>query len=107
MNVLITAGGSGIGFAMGHAFARAGWQVWVTDIDEDALQDCPDDWERDVVDASDAAAMAKLFDRIGAHWGSLDAVCANAGSRDPQPLWKTSNWTIGASAYQSIWKVRF
>jgi len=36
--VLITAGASGIGRAMEEAFAAQGAQVWVTDIDENALR---------------------------------------------------------------------
>jgi|GEM_PF-5639794 len=48
--VLVTAGASGIGRAIGGAFAAGGWSVWVTDIDEAALATCPDDWRTDVVD---------------------------------------------------------
>ena len=39
--VLITAGASGIGWAIAEAFAALGAQVWVTDIDEDALEQVP------------------------------------------------------------------
>ncbi len=84
--VLITAGGSGIGHAMGRAFAAKGWQVWVTDINVAALADCPDTWEKDAVDAADAPGMADLFDRIGSHWGHLDAVVANAGIAGPTAM---------------------
>jgi NAD(P)-dependent dehydrogenase (short-subunit alcohol dehydrogenase family) len=42
--VLITGGGSGIGYAMAQAFGSIGAQVWVTDIDQTALDDCPKDW---------------------------------------------------------------
>lgn len=81
--VLITAGASGIGYAMGQGFAAAGYQVWVTDVDETALGNCPNDWETSLVDASDEVQMADLFDQIETAWGGLDAICANAGIAGP------------------------
>jgi NAD(P)-dependent dehydrogenase (short-subunit alcohol dehydrogenase family) len=77
--VLITAGASGIGRAMGEAFFAAGWNVWVTDIDPSALASCPAGWRADQVDASDEAAMDDLFARIQKVWGGLELLCANAG----------------------------
>ena len=44
--VLITGGASGVGRAMGEAFAREGREVWVTDIDPKALKDIPKTWKR-------------------------------------------------------------
>ncbi|MEM9350527.1 MAG: SDR family oxidoreductase [Pseudomonadota bacterium] len=76
---LITAGASGIGRAMGERFAEAGYDVWVTDVDGDALAACPDSWTTHRVDASDEGAMAELFRQIG----PLDALCANAGIAGP------------------------
>lgn len=76
---LITAGASGIGLAMGHAFAAAGYDVWVTDVDGDALSRCPTSWTTKTVDVGDDGAMADLFDQIG----QVDAVCANAGIAGP------------------------
>lgn len=77
--VLVTAGGSGIGFAIACAFAATGARVWVTDIDEAALAQCPTAWRRDRVDVADPAAMRALFGRLEAEWGGLDVLCANAG----------------------------
>lgn len=77
--VLITAGASGIGRAIGNAFAAAGWSVWVTDIDHSALATCPKDWRTDLIDVSDEAAMTDLFRRLMLEWGGLEALCANAG----------------------------
>ena len=84
--VLITAGASGIGLAMGQAFAATGAQVWVTDVDQAALDAAPSDWQTRNVDASDEAAMAELFDAIETTWGGFDVLCANAGIAGPTAL---------------------
>ncbi|MEJ6397888.1 SDR family oxidoreductase [Yoonia sp. 208BN28-4] len=81
--VLITAGASGIGYAMAEAFVAQGAQVWVTDIDSDALDAVPAQWQRSKVDASDEAQMATLFSSINSDWGGLDVLCANAGIAGP------------------------
>lgn len=77
--VLITAGASGIGRAMAQLFSDAGWKVWVTDVDPDALERCPAEWRVDRVDVSDAGAMADLFAQVSRDWGGLETLCANAG----------------------------
>ena len=68
---------------MAAGFAEQGAQVWVTDVDSDALTGCPDDWCCDQVDVTDEAAMADLFARIQLDWGGLDVLCANAGIAGP------------------------
>lgn len=77
--VLVTAGAAGIGRAIAGAFAAAGARVWVTDIDEAALADCPAGWRRERVDVADPQAMRALFARIESSWQGLDTLCANAG----------------------------
>lgn len=84
--VLITAGASGIGLAMGEAFAAAGSQVWVTDIDDDALAQVPKEWRRSLVDVADEAQMATLFEQVAREWGQIDVLCANAGIAGPTAL---------------------
>lgn len=79
---LITAGGSGIGRAMAQAYADAGFEVWVTDIDADALGALPDAWHCHAVSANDEPAVAALFAQIDAA-GGLDVLCANAGIAGP------------------------
>ncbi|MBZ0130494.1 MAG: SDR family oxidoreductase [Rhodobacteraceae bacterium] len=81
--VLITAGAAGIGRAMGEAFAAKCWQVWVTDVDQAALDSLPPDWQRDCVDVTDEAAVSAMFARLRTEWGGLDALCANAGIAGP------------------------
>ncbi|MCH8167956.1 MAG: SDR family oxidoreductase [Proteobacteria bacterium] len=84
--VLITAGAGGIGRAMGEAFAAAGARVWVTDIDAEALADCPEGWRKSCLDVTGEPAMAALFAGIEAEWGGLDTLCANAGIAGPTAL---------------------
>ncbi|MEM6408508.1 MAG: SDR family oxidoreductase [Pseudomonadota bacterium] len=86
MRVLITAGASGIGRAMGEAFAAEGAEVWVTDVDASALAEVPDGWRAAQVDASDEEAVAELFNEVEAAWGGLDVLCANAGIAGPTAL---------------------
>ncbi|WP_415402352.1 SDR family oxidoreductase [Tateyamaria sp. SN3-11] len=77
--VLITAGASGIGLAMGQAFDAAGYEVWVTDVDADALAAVPDGWVARRCDAADEAGVAEVM----AEAGTLDVLCANAGIAGP------------------------
>jgi NAD(P)-dependent dehydrogenase (short-subunit alcohol dehydrogenase family) len=77
--VLITAGASGIGRAMGEAFAAAGHEVWVTDVDAAALEALPKTWQTRQVDAVDEAAMGSVLAQMGA----IDVLCANAGIAGP------------------------
>ena len=81
--VLITAGGNGIGWAMGQAFAAAGFRVWVTDVEAASLDACPAEWQKSLVDASDETQVADLFAEIHKTWGRLEAICANAGIAGP------------------------
>ncbi len=80
--VLVTAGATGLGRAMGEAFGAAGYEVWVTDIDADALAGLPPAWQARHADASDEGQMAAVLGEIGDD-GPLDALCANAGIAGP------------------------
>jgi len=84
--VLITAGASGIGLAMAKGFAEAGARVWVADMDRAALAQCPDDWRKSVLDVTNEASMAEMFDQVAQDWGGLDVLCANAGVAGPTAL---------------------
>ena len=81
--VLITAGASGIGYAMAEDFSAAGAKVWITDIDAKAIAACPNSWRTSVVDAADEAGVKALFEEIVDTWGGLDTLCANAGIAGP------------------------
>lgn len=81
--VLITAGASGIGRAMGEGFEAAGFKVWVMDVDAAALADCPEDWETTQGSVADEDAVRALFGELEDRWGGLDVLCANAGIAGP------------------------
>ncbi len=85
MRVLVTAGASGIGRAMAQAFAETGAEVWITDIDRDALQTVPDSWTATQADARSEGDMAHVFQRLS-EAGGLDVLCANAGIAGPTAL---------------------
>jgi len=85
-HVLITAGASGIGLAMAQAFAEEGAAVWVTDIDQMALNAVDPSWRASKADASDQSDMTALFEDIRREWGRLDVLCANAGIAGPTAL---------------------
>ena len=92
LTALITAGGSGTGRAMAEAFSAAGARVWVTDISQSALDNCPQDWLRDCVDVADPSAMSGLFQRVRDVWGGLDTLCANAGTAGMTALTEDQNF---------------
>jgi NAD(P)-dependent dehydrogenase (short-subunit alcohol dehydrogenase family) len=81
--VLVTAGAAGIGLAIARRFAAEGARVMVSDVDAGALAALPAGIEGQRADVVDEAAMAALAARIGAEWGGLDVVCANAGIKGP------------------------
>lgn len=80
--VLITAGASGIGRAMGEGFAAAGYEVWVTDVDEAGLAALPSNWITHRANAASEGDMRAVFAAISAA-GGLDVLCANAGVAGP------------------------
>ena len=88
--VLVSAGASGIGYAMADAFADAGFEVWITDVDPDALALVPSAWHAHRVDASDESGVAALFEKIKSA-GGLDVLCANAGIAGPTALIENVN----------------
>lgn len=83
--VVITAGGAGIGRAMGEAFEAAGFDVWIGDMDANALATCPDTWTKIEMDCADEADVSALFATL-AEEGGVDVVCANAGIAGPTDL---------------------
>jgi meso-butanediol dehydrogenase/(S,S)-butanediol dehydrogenase/diacetyl reductase len=80
---LVTGGASGIGKAIAKALNGAGARIAVTDRDGDAASAVAREIGpaaiADRLDVTDAAATARVFDRLQSEWDGLDIVCANAG----------------------------
>jgi NAD(P)-dependent dehydrogenase (short-subunit alcohol dehydrogenase family) len=81
LRVAITAGAGGIGRVMADCFAERGAKVWVSDVDEAALAECPHPCMR-----ADAGSVAELEAFMGAAiggLGGLDVLVNNAGIAGP------------------------
>ena len=80
---LVTGAGSGIGRAVAHGLAAAGYQLVLAGRRRGALEDtargCPDALVAPA-DVSDPGAVAGLFDSVKAKFGRLDLLFNNAGA---------------------------
>ena len=81
MRVAISAGAGGIGRTMANSFAAAGARVFVSDIDEAALADCPHPWVR--ADAGSVADLDQFMTAALAELGGLDVLVNNVGIAGP------------------------
>lgn len=82
---LVTGAARGLGWGIARAFGLAGWNVCVTDIDDDELARCARDLATDGTDAlplrsdvADLAATEAVVANIIDRWGRLDVVVHNA-----------------------------
>jgi NAD(P)-dependent dehydrogenase (short-subunit alcohol dehydrogenase family) len=82
----VTGGASGIGFALGRAFAQAGMKVMLADIETDALAAAVEGLERigpDVrgvtCDVADPLSVERAAAASYAAFGNVHVVCNNAG----------------------------
>ena len=73
----------GIGHAIANKFDKHGYEVCVADIDQDALNRCPNNWHKFHVDVSDESAVRELFNNLMQDWTHIDVLCANAGIPGP------------------------
>jgi NAD(P)-dependent dehydrogenase (short-subunit alcohol dehydrogenase family) len=83
--VMITAGGSGIGWAIAKAFADDNASVYICDVDERALAEAAK-YPRVVarrVDLADEQAIDRWFDEAIGELGGLDVLVNNAGIKGP------------------------
>ena len=94
---VVTGGGSGIGEAMAHRFAREGMKLLVADIDMEAAGTVASAIEVEGgaalavrADVSRQADLEALADLAWSRFGSADLVCANAGvvpAGRNRPVW--------------------
>jgi NAD(P)-dependent dehydrogenase (short-subunit alcohol dehydrogenase family) len=82
----VTGGASGIGFALGKAFAKAGMKVMLADIEGDALanavtslHDFGSDVRGVVCDVADPISVERAAKASYEAFGSVHVVCNNAG----------------------------
>jgi NAD(P)-dependent dehydrogenase (short-subunit alcohol dehydrogenase family) len=81
LRVAITAGAGGIGRVMADSFAACGGRVWVSDVDEAALADCPHPAMR--ADAGSTADLEAFMSAAISGLGGLDVLVNNAGIAGP------------------------
>jgi NAD(P)-dependent dehydrogenase (short-subunit alcohol dehydrogenase family) len=82
--VAVTGAAGAIGFAIAQAFAAAGAEVALLDIDEKAAQNraaaIGGSATAVVCDVTDAASVVKAFDQVAMTFGGLDVAISNAGA---------------------------
>lgn len=86
LRVLITAGASGIGFAIAKSFAADGALVHIVDIDEQAMVQVTREFPSisgSVVNVSDAEAVERMMQDLSQRFGALDVLVNNAGIAGP------------------------
>lgn len=105
-SAFITGGASGIGLAMGEAFARRGMAIVLADVDADAAKAAAAGLARRGVstqgiglDVRDSGAWETALDAAETAFGPLAILCSNAGvSGSVLPLTETSHegwaWTL-------------
>jgi NAD(P)-dependent dehydrogenase (short-subunit alcohol dehydrogenase family) len=82
--VFVTGGASGIGFALGRAFAEAGMKVMLADIEADALDTAvkslhSSDVRGVACDVADPASVERAARATFEAFGKVHVVCNNAG----------------------------
>lgn len=85
-SIVITGGGSGLGEALALQFARQGYKVAVTDVDEQRaievlarIQDAGGQGISQRLDVTSPAHWDALYQRILSEWGSVGILVNNAG----------------------------
>jgi NAD(P)-dependent dehydrogenase (short-subunit alcohol dehydrogenase family) len=86
LNVVITAGGAGIGAAIANRFVAGGARVQVCDMDKHALDELKGrlpDVGTSAVDVADDAQLDEWLAAVIAEWGQIDVLVNNAGIAGP------------------------
>jgi uncharacterized oxidoreductase len=92
--VLITGGGSGIGFEIAKLLSEKNNQVIITGRSEDRLQKAAAQLKNVKIiaaDITDEASVEKLVAQINNDYGKLDVLINNAGNADLNNLAKETN----------------
>ena len=103
----VTGGASGIGFALGRAFAEAGMKVMLADIQEKPLEEAVTELKgsgevRGIpCDVADLASVKRAAEETFAAFGKVHVVCNNAGvgwggqvELIPEEEWE---WQVGVN----------
>ncbi|MEW7008439.1 SDR family oxidoreductase [Lentilitoribacter sp. EG35] len=83
---VITAGASGIGYAIAHLLYAQGAQIAICDVDADALQLASSKLGNCIAiqaDVSNESDVEAFFNTVGEKFGQLDALVNNAGVAGP------------------------
>lgn len=114
---VITGGASGIGFALGRAFASEGMKVVLADIETDALEVAGKELAGSgaevhtvVCDVGDSEAVDLLRDETVEAFGTAHVVCNNAGVGGGGPSWEvplpTWHWIVNANLWGVVHGIR-
>jgi NAD(P)-dependent dehydrogenase (short-subunit alcohol dehydrogenase family) len=86
LRVAVTAGASGIGLAIAREFLQAGADVWVCDIDPEAIQRASQavpGLRAACADVADSPAITRALDAARSDMGGIDVLVNNAGIAGP------------------------
>jgi NAD(P)-dependent dehydrogenase (short-subunit alcohol dehydrogenase family) len=103
--VYVTGAASGIGRATAHLFAEQGANVFLTDINEELLNEAADAIKQAtkanllarVVDVTDEKAVRESFEQVVQHFGGLDMLISNAGNAVQGPIGEVDPATLRRS----------
>ncbi|MFX1443879.1 MAG: SDR family NAD(P)-dependent oxidoreductase [Promethearchaeota archaeon] len=113
----MTGGGSGIGRALAHAFAKRGMKIVIVDINQEALKKVSDEVEEIgtevislVVDVSDPDQVIRLADAAYERFGKVNILCNNAGVSSAGPIQfltlKDWDWVLSVNLFGVIHGVK-
>lgn len=113
---VVTGGASGIGLAMGRAFAAEGMRLVLADIEGDTLDAAVVGFGdgAEVIgvrcDVSDATQVDALRDAAVERFGAVHVVCNNAGVSAGGAIWETSlddwEWVLGVNLMGVVHGIR-
>jgi NAD(P)-dependent dehydrogenase (short-subunit alcohol dehydrogenase family) len=103
---VITGAGGAIGAAPARAFAAAGAEVALLDVDRDAAGKQAEAASPTALavecDVTDAASVNAAFDRVAAHFGGVDIVVSNAGA-----AWQGRIGEVGEDILRKSFELNF